>query len=64
MPRRGGPSSPAGGLRFGGERRLALARRGSGSYVQKPVNPVVETTKAIIGFGPVEEVGKHPDGAA
>lgn len=32
MLRRGGPSSPPGGLRFGGERRLALARRGSGSF--------------------------------
>jgi hypothetical protein len=33
MPRRGGPSSPPpGGLRFGEERRLALARRGSGSF--------------------------------
>jgi len=33
MPRRGGPSSPPpGGFRLGGERRLALARRGSGSF--------------------------------
>jgi|SRR6516164_3827944 len=33
MPRRGGPlSPPLGGFRLGGERRLALARRGSGSF--------------------------------
>ena len=32
MPRRGGPSSPPGGLRLGEERRLALPRRGTGSY--------------------------------
>jgi DNA-binding FadR family transcriptional regulator len=37
---------------------LSGSRRGSGSYVQKPVNPVVETTKAIIGFGPVNSLAQ------